>query len=168
MICKKNLKANRLKIKTKLISFMGLTFRDKLLFCVNFFLCGLSRIIIKTMPLNYFSSYFGEFYQSNQFSTLLSVSQLQKAVWIGKSVRLAAKYTPWNSSCLTQAMVGKFWCQFYKIPYVLYIGFAKDASLPGQYTAHAWTTAGAVNITGGNGWINYRVVSTYARFYEEK
>ena len=140
---------------------MLLPFKYQIFFILNYALCGVARAAINVFPLRRISPYFGPFKKTLVISTLPNRKQLGLAVRIGQSVRLAAKYTPWDSSCLTQAMVAKFWCRLYKIPYVFYIGFAKAPEEPSGYKAHAWITAGRVLVTGGNGLMDYNVISSY-------
>lgn len=151
-------------IKNKALSFWRMPFKYKGLFFINFLLCGLARASINLLPLRRLMPYFGQFNKTITVSTLVSTEQRRQAYLIGKSVRLAAKYTPWDSSCLTQAMVAKFWCRLYRIPYIFYIGFAKAVEESSGYKAHAWITAGPVAITGGNGLADYHVVSSYVYF----
>jgi len=147
--------------KTNVISFWRMRFKYKLLFLINFVLCGVARASINLFSLKHLTPYFGQFKKTLTVSTLISDKQRRQACLIGKSVRLSAKYTPWDSSCLTQAMVAKFWCRLYSIPYIFYIGFAKSANEPSGYMAHAWITAGSVAVTGGDGLAQYHVVSSY-------
>lgn len=105
--------------------------------------------------------YFGQFYKTTTISTLLSAQQTHQAIRIGQSVRLAAKCTPWDSSCLTQAMVAKFWCRLFNIPYILFIGFSKTSVKPAEYRAHAWLTADRVALTGGYNLAECHVISSY-------
>jgi hypothetical protein len=140
---------------------MLLPFKYQIFFILNYALCGVARAAINVFPLRRISPYFGPFKKTLVISTLPNRRQLGLAVRIGQSVRLAAKYTPWDSSCLTQAMVAKFWCRLFKIPYVFYIGFAKAPEEPSGYKAHAWITAGRVLVTGGNGLMDYNVISSY-------
>ena len=143
---------------------MNNSIKYTVLLMINFILCGLARASINLFPLRYLTPYFGAFQKTLTLSTLLSDKQRRRALWIGKAVRLAASYTPWDSSCLTQAMVAKFWCRLYRIPYVFYIGFARSVDEPSGYMAHAWITAGPVAITGGEGLNHYHVVSSYLYF----
>ncbi|MCX7116655.1 MAG: lasso peptide biosynthesis B2 protein [Legionellales bacterium] len=128
---------------------------------INFTLCGIARAAIRTLPLSRLRPYFGQFQKTSILSTIASAKQHSQARLIGRSVRLAAKYTPWNSSCLTQAMVAKFWCRLYKIPYVFYIGFVKSTEEASGYKAHAWIMVGPVAVTGGDALNDYHVVSSY-------
>lgn len=95
-------------------------------------------------------------------SSLISQHQRAQAQLIGRSVRLAARYTPWESSCLTQALVASWWCRRYGVPYWLFIGFAKGRTQPLGREAHAWIMAGPVAITGGYSFSGYQVVLSYS------
>lgn len=156
-----------LPIKRKLVTFCKMSLQQQAFFCINFVLCGIARAAINTLPWRYLTRYFGQFNRSTVCSTLPSEKQTYQARQIGQSVRLAAKYTPWDSSCLTQAMVAKFWCRRYKIPYVFYIGFAKAPDEPTRYKGHAWLTSGSVAVTGGNGFAGFHVVCSYAYLSEK-
>lgn len=153
------------KIRRTSFSFWRMPFKHKLMFFVNYFLCGIARASINILPLPYLSPYFGTFCKTTTISQLVTKEQARRASQIGKSVRLAAKFTPWDSSCLTQAMVAKFWCRLFKIPYALYIGFAKCAESNSGFKAHAWITAGPIAITGGYSFSEFCVVSSYFSIY---
>jgi hypothetical protein len=149
-------------LKKNIRLFGLMRFKLKCLFILNFFLCGIARAMIHLFPLRYLAPYFGTFYKNTIFSTLLTRPQRNHAIQLRRSIALAAKYTPWDSNCLTQAMVAKFWCNCLNIPYVFYIGFAKDEDKPHGYASHAWITAGSVAITGGHSFPSFKVVSSYA------
>jgi hypothetical protein len=137
--------------------------RKVLFLIVNFLLCGVAKACIYKVPLAYLSKYFGKF-QPSVLSTLATQRQMYFAWKIGQFVQKAAKHTPWDSSCLTQAMVAKFWCNLYKIPYVMHIGFAKSMDNT-SYKGHAWLTVGSIIVTGDNPELDYKVVSTYSSKY---
>lgn len=148
-----------LKQKTRI--FYRLRFKLKCLFVLNFFLCGIARAFINLLPLKRLSPYFGTLHKNIIFSTLLTRTQHNHAIQLRRSIALAVNYTPWDSNCLTQAMVAKFWCACLNIPYVLYIGFTKDGDKPSGYASHAWLTAGPVAITGEHSFLSFNVVSSY-------
>ena len=87
---------------------------------------------------------------------------MQHALEIGRSIKLAARYTPWTSNCLPQAMVAAFWCQRYHIPYILFIGFAASSSKINGFDGHAWVTAGPIAITGGHSFNSHQVILSYS------
>ncbi len=148
-------------IVQKLISFYRMPLKLKGLLIINFWLCGIARACILLLPLNRLSIYFGTLNRNIISSTVISKKKRYYAVHLQRSIQLAARYTPWSSNCLTQAMVAKFWCNRLRIPYILYIGFAKDAEKPSGFAAHAWLTAGPITITGGDSFSTFRVISSY-------
>ena len=152
------------KIKKSISLFLHMPYQHQGMLICTFFLTGIVRAAVLTLPLRKFVPYFGQFYQTTQLSTIITTKQRHQALRIGKLVRLAAKYTPWNANCLTQAIVAKGWCRLFKIPHVLYIGFAKSVEDPNGFKGHAWLTAGPVAVTGGHGHLDYSVVSTYVYF----
>jgi hypothetical protein len=131
------------------------------LLCVNILLCGIARACIKLFPLTRITPYFGRPYKNILLSTMLTPKQHHQALHLCRSISLASQYTPWHSNCLTQALVARFWCYHLNIPYILYIGFKKDATSTSGYAAHAWLTAGSIAITGGHSFSNFHVVSSY-------
>src|SRR3990167_10778166 len=145
-------------VKHKWRTFIRLSRLEKQLFFINFFLCGNAKLSIYILPYRFISLYFGRPRRMLIASTVLLKSDTQRARFIGRSVRLAAKYTPWDSSCLTQAMVAKFWCVHYKIAYLFFVGF--DNTKPLGQSGHAWVTAGPIMITGGYGFNTHHVVLT--------
>ncbi len=155
------------KIKRNTWLFLRMPFKRKTMLIANLFLCGMARAAVKTIPLPYLARYFGQFNKTITISQLISRQQIHQAFQMGRSIRLAAKYTPWDSSCLTQAIVAKFWCSLFKIPYAFYIGFAKSENAPSGYNGHAWVTAGPVAITGGHSFLDYHIVSSYFSTYAQ-
>lgn len=149
------------KMQRLSLSYWKLSARDKFAFGLNFILCGVFRFLTLTLPLSRFVRYFGQFHQALRLSTLIPPMQLQRAIKIGRMVKLSSKYTPWESNCLTQALIAKMWCQYYKIPHLLYLGFAQSREKNEGLKGHVWLTSGPVNITGGDTCCAFTVVSTY-------
>jgi hypothetical protein len=146
----------------KLKTFVSLPVRYKLFFFINYVLCGIAKALILIFPYRVLSRYFGYSHRMTIASTLPSVEQCQRAKMLGKAVRLAARYTPWDSSCLTQALVARFWCRYWNIPYFLFIGLQKKSEKPLGREAHAWLTVGAVPVTGGYCFDAYHVISSFS------
>ncbi len=132
------------------------------MFFINFCLCGIARASISCLSYKRLHPYFGNSYPMKVASTILSKEQIYYALQIRRSIALTVKYTPWNSSCLTQAMVAKFWCQYYGIPYFLFVGLAKKSDKPLGQDAHAWITTGPIAITGGYSFGAYHVIYSYS------
>lgn len=108
--------------------------------------------------------YFGKGCQMLVASTILSNEQLQHALLTRRSIALAVRFTPWKSTCLTQALVAGFWCRYYQIPYVFFIGLNKN-SAPLEKDAHAWVVAGPIAITGGYSLSTHHVISSYSNAF---
>ncbi len=149
----------------KIATFYRMPYQEKKMFFINFILCGLAKIAIHSMSYGRLSHYFGHSCQMLVASTLLSRKQRQCALTIRRSIALVVRYTPWRSSCLTQALVAKFWCQRYQIPYLLFVGLAKENRPSVSIEAHAWMTAGPIAITGGYALTTHQVISSYSNVF---
>lgn len=146
----------------KIQTFWRMPYKEKLRFFINVCLCGIAKVAIQCLSYQRLSVYFGCSCQMLVASTLISKEQIQQVLTIRRAIALAARYTPWNSSCLTQALIAKFWCQRYHIPYLLFIGLAKESHQPLKHKAHAWITAGPIAVTGGHGFETHQVICSYS------
>ncbi len=147
------------KVKT----FWQLPIKQKLFFFLNYGLSGIAKATILLLPYRILSRYFGYSHQMTVASTLLTTSQqYRRAHMLRQAVRLACAYTPWDSSCLTQALLAKFWCSHWGIPYFFYIGLLKNSTKPLGKDAHAWVTAGPLAITGGYCFQTHHVISSFS------
>lgn len=80
---------------------------------------------------------------------------------IAQAIQISSKYIPWKNVCRHQAYQAKLLCNFYKIPYRIFIGFKKDKE-KNEIQAHAWTVAGGRIITGFCNPEEYTVQSIYS------
>ena len=92
---------------------------------------------------------------------LLTPAQEQRALQIGRVVRLTAGYTPWDSNCFPQAIAARVLLGLYGLPYVLYFGLRRDPDDPAGMQAHAWVAAGRVRVTGGHSFDQFTVVGCF-------
>ena len=83
------------------------------------------------------------------------------ALRIGWAVRAAATRTPWESTCLMQALAGSVLLCRRDIHSTLYLGVAKDTTVPAGLAAHAWLRCGDAILTGSAGRERFSVVSTF-------
>lgn len=146
----------------KIATFYRMPYQEKKMFFINFFLCALAKVAIRCLSYKRLSAYFGYSRQMLVASTLPSKQQLQHALSIRRTIALTSRYTPWVSTCLAQALVAKFWCQRYQIPYFLFIGLAKEKKQSSGVDAHAWITAGPIAITGGYALVTHHVICSYS------
>lgn len=146
----------------KLITFWYMTLPQKLMFFTTWFLSGFARALTLLCHYQRFSFLLGNHWRMTTVSTVLSTRQIQQAVNIKRSIRLASRYTPWHCNCLTQALVAAFWCKCFALPYILFIGFQKNSRKALGQEGHAWLTAGPIDISGGQCIESHHVISTYS------
>lgn len=77
------------------------------------------------------------------------------------AIKLVNKYVPWENVCRHQAHQAKILCNWYGIPYRIFVGFKKDAS--GKTEGHAWTVVDNVMITGFCRPSDYMVHSVFTK-----
>jgi hypothetical protein len=132
---------------------------EKLLLLEAFFLLGLARILVLTIPFRWLARTLGR--HMLESSTDAAAADLHLAVLIGQAVRAAAGNTPWESVCLPQAVAGQWMLKRRGITATLYLGVAKADDKPERLAAHAWLRCGYQILTGGAGHRQYTVVSTF-------
>jgi hypothetical protein len=80
---------------------------------------------------------------------------------IGWAVRAAARFTPWQSTCLVQVLTAQRMLHKRLLPGVFYIGAAPGEAGGVGLHAHAWLKCGGQFVTGEAGHERYAVVSTF-------
>jgi len=107
-------------------------------------------------------AFFNRYARFGQKATYPSQNQTPdpRANDIAQAIQLSGKYIPWKNVCRHQAYQAKMLCNFYKIPYQIFIGFKKDKE-KNEIQAHAWTIAGGKIITGFCNPEEYIVQSIY-------
>lgn len=141
--------------------------RERLWVVILFLFSGVIRACVLWLPFIHTSRFLGHCYQYS-FSTVVQAPQQAVANNIGLISSKVAKYTPWESACLVQAMMAISLLRYYKIPYVLYLGVTKASSdaadsenVNSLLRAHAWLTVGDRVITGRHGYKAYTIVATF-------
>jgi hypothetical protein len=123
-------------------------------------LLGVAKALILAVAFNRLSPWFGDSAGIEPMRPLIDPSQVSRAVQIGRVIRMAARYTPWNSNCFPQAIVARMILGLYRIPYAMYLGVMRDPSGPGLQ-AHAWVAAGRIDVTGGASFSRFTVVAMF-------
>lgn len=85
-----------------------------------------------------------------------------RAAAVGWAVRAAASYTPWESTCLVQALAATTLLRRRGIDSTLYLGVARDRAAPNAITAHAWLRCGDLTVTGADEQGRYTPVASFA------
>jgi hypothetical protein len=125
-----------------------------------FALLGVARFLILVMPFRWLATSLGR--RMNESSAQTSASDLNHARRIGRAVRTAANYTPWESVCLPQAVAAQWMLKRRHIAGTLYLGLAKDKEKPGELSAHAWLRCGAIIIVGAQEYRRFKVVAAFS------
>jgi len=120
----------------------------------------MSRASVAILPFRRVAPLLGTYRGVNPWLPLLDPTQERRVLNIGRTVRLASRYTPWTSTCFAQAVAASLLLRIYRVPYALYFGLAPDKT-GGPMQAHAWLASGRVAVTGGNGFGQFTVVGCF-------
>jgi hypothetical protein len=123
-------------------------------------LLGASRVVILAIPFRYLAHGLGTQTGISPWIPLLGSRSEAKALSIGRAVQLAARFTPWESSCLPQAVTARVLLGLCGVPYSLFFGVARDSD-GSNMSAHAWVAAGRVPVTGGASFGQFTVVACF-------
>lgn len=146
-------------------SFLRLPMSEKLYLPPAWMLLGLARLAILTVSFRRLAPWLGTSCGTCAWIPLLDAAAERRAWRIGRVVRLAARYTPWESNCFPQAVTARLLLGAHGIPYALYFGLVRDAANPGrQMKAHAWVAAGRVSVSGGRSFGDYTVVGCFVAY----
>ena len=124
-------------------------------------LLGLSRAAVLTLPFRMLAARLGDACGVNAWVPLVSGPQLVRARSIGRIVRLASRYTPWDSNCLAQAIVAIVLLRLHGIPCAAFMGVKRSDDASRALLAHAWVHSGAVAVSGGAGCDRFTVVACF-------
>jgi hypothetical protein len=69
-----------------------------------------------------------------------------EAYLIGRALALSARRLPFHCTCLVRALAGRAMLRRRRIAHVVHFGVAQQ---DGNFSAHAWLTAGGGTVTGG-------------------
>lgn len=122
---------------------------------------GVMRLAVLLVPFQRSVAFLGLTQVGSSFS-LPNPEQTSAAAAIGWAVRGMAARTPWESSCLTQALAGMVMLQRRRVPALLFLGVAKDVTASGNLAAHAWLKCGDAVVTGEGGHDRFAVISSFA------
>lgn len=142
-------------------TFVRLPLREQLWFVLLLPLSGLVRAMILAVPFSRYAWLLGE-RRGNDQLLLLADPQSEQLGWrIGRIIEQVARFTPWDSKCLVQAILARGMCRYYRLPYVLHLGVTRNQDKGNPLKAHAWVSVGRWVIVGREGHRAFTIVSTY-------
>lgn len=124
-------------------------------------LLGIARLLINTIHFRRLAPCMGHACGTRAWIPLISLQQERRARLIGRTIRFAARHTPWKSNCFPQALAAHALLALYGIPHTLCLGLKHDRSGTGMQ-AHAWVAAGRVDVTGGRGFGVFTLVGAFS------
>lgn len=144
----------------KLKAFWRYPLFVKLWFAPVWCLLGIMRLSIAVFSFRRLVRLFGREADLRTESPKLTDRQERRAILIGRTVRLAAAYTPWESNCFPQALAASLLLRLYRLPFVTYLGLMRDPATR-EMKAHAWIAAGTTAVSGGVQNDQYTVVGAF-------
>lgn len=148
-------------INKKLNTIRQLPYQEWGWFFCLYIISGLARLAIALLPFEWLSKLYGQPLNNTRAYSPASNKQKQFAWRIGRMARSTAKYTPWQSKCLVQALSARALLNYYQIPHVLYFGARRTGDPQTPMEAHAWLCVGSWPITGRKGHRQHGIVATY-------
>ena len=137
---------------------------EEKLWCLFLVPCSAAvRLAIWALPFKRVAVFLGSSIRGEQ-QLFWSVTESQEARGrrIGKMGRLVARYTPWETKCLAQAIMVRMLLGWYDIPCVIRIGVMKSEEPDDPLKAHAWVEVGDSVIVGRAGYERFTVLHSYA------
>lgn len=124
------------------------------------FLLGFAKLAILTVSFRRLHPLLGAAVGAVPWVPLVSEEGEQRARQIGDVVRLAARFTFWDSNCFPQVLVARLLMALYRLPYGLFFGVRRGPD-SGELQAHAWMACGPVKVSGGASFSRYTVVGVF-------
>ena len=146
----------------RLRKFFALDSRSRRLFIRAWYLLGVMRFAILTSSFKRLVSGLSV-HRAVVDQIPLDAGLLATAHQVGWAVRTAARFTPWNSTCLVQVLAAQRILQQRGIAGAFYLGAATGSEGEKQQTlsAHAWLKCDDDFITGEPGHERFTVVSSF-------
>jgi hypothetical protein len=136
----------------------SLNWRHQLLWIEAFLALAAARLAVGRMPFRQIAPGLGRRMAESPHDTPLA--QQSRVAAIGWSLRSAARIAPWQSTCLVQALAGKWMLRRRRLASTLYLGV--DRGVENWLDAHAWLRYGSQILTGGGNLERFRVIASFA------
>ncbi|RII28231.1 MAG: hypothetical protein CXR30_13555 [Geobacter sp.] len=148
-----------MSLSNDLNKFLSRSWLERRMLLEAFFWLGLMRAAIILVPFRHIVSIFG--LSTGQPTATCAGNPDNLATIVGWAIKAAAARTPWESVCLGQALAGMAMLRRRRIPGTIFLGVAKDATVPETMTAHAWLSSGDTTLTGDYVQNKYSVISSF-------
>ena len=142
----------------RVVKFVALSSQDKRLFLAAFCLSGIIRLVILLLPFRFLAPVLGNSMRESSMEE--KDTKLGEAKRVGRMVERVSRYTPWESNCLVQAIVGKVLLRKHGISNTLYLGVKMEEER--CLVAHAWLRCAETILTGGQVYKKFSVVGKFS------
>lgn len=133
----------------RLFAWLRLPRFERSLFLPAWLLLGLARAAVLCLGFRRLSPWLGEGVAELPPLQPAGERARSRALRIGRTLKLASRYTPWQSNCLAQALAARCLLGMFGITHVVCFGVARSET--SHLQAHAWVIAEGVYVTGGAG-----------------
>ena len=148
------------RVLVKLPRFLRHPAFVKLWFIPVWFGLGVAKLAIFTVSFKRLVPRLGVSTGLSPWLPLIDERATRRARLISEVIRLAARYTPWDSNCFPQAVIARVLLGWYGVPYCLFFGVRRKPDT-GEFDAHAWIASGRVRVTGRFSFNQYTVVGVF-------
>lgn len=139
-------------------SFLRLPLFTQLWLIPLWILLGVAKALILTVPFPRLARSLGHPLGVSAWVPPVDARGCHRARQIGRAIRVAARYTPWESNCFPQALAARVLLALYGVPCTMYFGLRRTAD---GIKAHAWVASGPVAVSGGASFGHYTVVGAF-------
>ncbi|OAG66716.1 lasso peptide biosynthesis B2 protein [Xanthomonas floridensis] len=134
----------------RLVAFARLPRFERLLLVPAWLLLAAARGAVRLVGFRQLAPWVGHQMAVPPSLPRLDERAQRRALQIGRTLRLAARHTPWTSNCLAQALAAHCLLGLFRVTHLLCLGVARNAD-GSALQAHAWVLAGSQHVTGGHG-----------------
>jgi hypothetical protein len=139
--------------------FARMALADKALLAAAWPVLGLSALIVRLFAFRRLAPLLGRQLGAVGCVPVVNAGQEARARMVRRAVRRAARIAPWRNDCLPQAFAAALLCRMLGVPLATHLGVRLGEAKPME--AHAWTCAGPVAVTGGEGFDQWVPVSCF-------
>ena len=113
-------------------------------------------VLVRFIPLKWFSSLLGEFRKEIEVESL----QIDTILNVKKNIRRAKRILPFRVKCFEEAIAAKKVLEKEGVKSTLYLGVDKNTE--NELIAHAWLKVGELFVTGESRTQEFKVVGFYS------
>lgn len=143
----------------ELTRFVQLPRARKYLLGEAFLVLAVVGVTMTCLPFRRIAAWLGK--PGAEGPATITADELTTARAVGWAVGAIGRRVPWDGRCLAQALGAVYMLRRRGLEGTVSFGVCKGASL--SFDAHAWLRVGSYVVTGGPGYQQFNVLTTFAR-----